>query len=179
MNRITIDDIEIGYFRNAETNETAVSLPQTSAMWSLRRVMAILGAFRADGGMPDNPNDPFLAYLKKMGYAVQMGDGLKATKINGRDSVERLHDAFSQLVLALATNPFDRNYVAVIRPAAVRDVQFATTVNTDPMSDEWEDLEEAEVYLGVFGGMSTEQVLQAAARYGRTDPANIRLIPTA
>lgn len=71
-------------------------------------------------------------------------------------------------------NSAPARYAAVIRSGAVRDIQFCRTENTDPISDDWEDLEDAEVWLGFFRGPGA---LEKAATYGRTIPENIRLIP--
>ena len=47
----------------------------------------------------------------------------------------------------------EKKFIAVIESGAVRDVQFCTSVVTDPLNDElWEDLPEAEVFLGVYEG---------------------------
>lgn len=67
-------------------------------------------------------------------------------------------------------------YIAVIRQAAVRDVQFCTNTECDPADDgAWCDLPEAEIYLGVFEGCC-EDAMDAAARFANTDPGNIRLM---
>lgn len=65
-------------------------------------------------------------------------------------------------------------YAAVIKPHAVRDVQFCRTADTDPLSHDWEDLDDALVWLGFFEG---PDALKKAADYGRTVPENIMLIP--
>lgn len=65
-------------------------------------------------------------------------------------------------------------YAAVIRSGAVRDVQFCRTEDTGPISNDWEDLESAEVWLGFFRDPGA---LEKAAAYGRTVPENVRLIP--
>lgn len=69
-----------------------------------------------------------------------------------------------------------KKFVAVIESCAVRDVQFCNNVYTDPMHDEyWEDLPEAEIYLGSYEGERMDVLAQAAAD-AETDPYNIRLI---
>lgn len=69
-----------------------------------------------------------------------------------------------------------KKFVAVIESCAVRDVQFCNNVYTDPMHDEyWEDLPEAEIYLGIYEGERMDVLAQAAAD-AETDPYNIRLI---
>lgn len=68
-----------------------------------------------------------------------------------------------------------RKYVAVIEAFAVRDAQYCKTAETDPLSDDWEDLPDAEIYLGIFTG-SYDECLEEAAEYGNTDPENVRLI---
>lgn len=65
-------------------------------------------------------------------------------------------------------------YAAVIRSGAVRDAQFCRAADTDPLSDDWEDLDGAEIWLGFFEGPGA---LEEAARYGKTVPENVRLIP--
>lgn len=67
---------------------------------------------------------------------------------------------------------------AVLRSCAVRDTQFSTTSDTDPLCDDWEDLPDAEVWLGFFYG-SEEEAAFTAARYAKTDPDNIRMIDIA
>lgn len=70
----------------------------------------------------------------------------------------------------------EKKFIAVIKSGAVRDVQFCTNVVTDPLRDEfWEDLPEAEVFLGVYEG-KREEVLAKAAVYAQTSSYNIRLI---
>lgn len=67
-------------------------------------------------------------------------------------------------------------YIAVIRQTAVRDVQFCTDAECDPADDNaWQDLPEAEIYLGVFEGCC-EDAMGAAAQFANTDPCNIRLM---
>ena len=67
-------------------------------------------------------------------------------------------------------------YVDVIESCAVRDVRFCNNVYTDPMHNEyWEDLPEAEIFIGVYEGERKEVLAQAAAD-ARTDIYNIRLI---
>ena len=69
-----------------------------------------------------------------------------------------------------------KKFVAVIESCAVRDVQFCNNVYTDPMHDEyWEDLPEAEIYLGIYEGERMDVLAQEAAD-AETDPYNIRLI---
>lgn len=69
-----------------------------------------------------------------------------------------------------------KKFIAVIESTAVRDVQFCTSVVTDPLNDElWENLPEAEVFLGVYEGKK-EEVLAKAAAYAQTSLYNIRLI---
>lgn len=73
-----------------------------------------------------------------------------------------------------ATIP-DAAYVAVIRSSAVRDVQFCKDAECDPTEDDaWDDLPDAEVFLGLFSG---PDALAKAAEYGNTVPDNVRLIP--
>lgn len=67
-------------------------------------------------------------------------------------------------------------YAAVIRSGAVRDAQVSRISEADPLSDEWEDCPEAEVWLGFFYGPK-ELVLDEAAKFGCTAPENIRLMP--
>ena len=70
----------------------------------------------------------------------------------------------------------EKKFIAVIESGAVRDVQFCTSVVTDPLNDElWEDLPEAEVFLGVYEG-KREEVLAKAAAYAQPSSYNIRLI---
>lgn len=70
----------------------------------------------------------------------------------------------------------EKKFIAVIESAAVRDVQFCTSVVTDPLNDEvWQDLPEAEIFLGFYEGKK-EEVLAKAAAYALTSPYNIRLI---
>lgn len=70
----------------------------------------------------------------------------------------------------------EKKFIAVIESGAVWDVQFCTSVVTDPLNDElWEDLPEAEVFLGVYEG-KREEVLAKAAAYAQTSSYNIRLI---
>lgn len=72
-------------------------------------------------------------------------------------------------------NDPDAKHIAVIKSSAVRDVQFCTNEDHDPEDDDaWQDLENAEIYLGVFEG---PDALEKAARYANTVPWNIRLIP--
>lgn len=68
------------------------------------------------------------------------------------------------------------NRVAVIRSSAVRDVQYAAVPDA-PLEDDsaWLDMDEAEIFLGIFPG-SADEAKAAAADYACTDPANIRLI---
>ena len=57
----------------------------------------------------------------------------------------------------------EKKFIAVIESGAVRDVQFCTSVVTDPLNDElWEDLPEAEVFLGVYEGKREEVLAKAA-----------------
>lgn len=75
-----------------------------------------------------------------------------------------------------APAPAQENYVAVIRSSAVRDTQYAAVPDA-PLEDDsaWLDLDEAEIFLGIFPG-SADEAKTAAADYAGTDPANIRLI---
>lgn len=67
-------------------------------------------------------------------------------------------------------------YIAVIKSCAIHDVQVCTDTNHDPTNeDAWEDVNDAEVYLGIFDGPEAD-ALQNAAVFGRTDPYNIQLI---
>lgn len=70
--------------------------------------------------------------------------------------------------------PEPMTYAAVIKASAVRDVQFAVRADADPLSDDWEDLHGAEIWLGFFSG---PLALQNAAGYAGTANENIRLIP--
>lgn len=65
-------------------------------------------------------------------------------------------------------------YAAVISSSAVRDAQFAATNDTDPLSEDWRDLESAELWLGFF---RDPRAREQAARFGNTVPENVRLIP--
>lgn len=69
-----------------------------------------------------------------------------------------------------------RKYVALIGSFAVRDTQFCTTADNGPSSDDWDDYEGAEIYLGIFTGTGEEQVREDAASHAMTVPDNIRLI---
>ena len=69
----------------------------------------------------------------------------------------------------------NRKYVAVIEAYAVRDTQFCRSSDIEPMSESWEDLNEAEIYLGIFTG-TVESVLKEASGFASTSPDNIRLI---
>lgn len=69
-----------------------------------------------------------------------------------------------------------KKFIALIASRAVRDVQFCNNIITDPMHDEyWEDLPNAEIYLGIYEGERMDVLAQAAAD-AETDPYNIRLI---
>lgn len=67
-------------------------------------------------------------------------------------------------------------YVALIKSSAVRDVQVCKGKDPDPLSDDWEDCREAEVFIGVYRECSEEEAIKEAARYACTVPENIRLI---
>lgn len=67
-----------------------------------------------------------------------------------------------------------RLYAAVVRSHAVRDVQTCHGGDTDPLSANWEDEEDAEVWLGFFRDPGA---LEKAARYAGTVPEHIRLMP--
>lgn len=68
-----------------------------------------------------------------------------------------------------------QRYVATIRSGAVRDAQFCTNELCEPDDDAaWLDIEDAEVYLGIFSGTEAE-ALDAAAEYAGTHPHNIQL----
>lgn len=72
----------------------------------------------------------------------------------------------------------DMMYIALLKASAVRDVQFCTNAELDPMDDAaWEDLPEAEIYLGLFTGKDQKAVLLKAAEYANTVPENVRLVP--
>ncbi len=80
-----------------------------------------------------------------------------------------------RLVLADLPAEGTRRYAAVIRTSAVRDAQYAVVTDADPADDgAWEDDPEAEIFLGFFRGADA---LDQAAKYGRTAPKNVRLIP--
>lgn len=68
-------------------------------------------------------------------------------------------------------------FIAVIASSAVRDVQICTKSDTDPTcdwEDDWYDMDDAEVYLGVFYG---KDAAKQAAEFANTTEDNIRLIP--
>lgn len=67
-----------------------------------------------------------------------------------------------------------RLYAAVVHSGAVRDVQVCRDSDCDPMSENWEDVPDAEMWLGLFRDPGA---LEEAAAFGRTVPENIRLIP--
>lgn len=72
----------------------------------------------------------------------------------------------------------ERTYAAVIRPGAVRDVQFCINADCDPEDDDaWDDAKSPELFLGVFTGTDDRKILARAAEYGCTVPENIRLVP--
>ena len=50
-----------------------------------------------------------------------------------------------------------------------------TRVVEKPSLQSWEDVNDAEIYLGIFDGPEAD-ALQNAAVFGRTDPYNIQLI---
>lgn len=65
-------------------------------------------------------------------------------------------------------------YIAILKSSAVRDVQYCTDDKLDQLED-WPDLPDAEVFLGVYGGSEDKAIMAAAASIG-TAPSNIRLI---
>lgn len=67
-----------------------------------------------------------------------------------------------------------RLYAAVIKSGAVRDVQVCRDAECDPVSENWEDVPDAEMWLGLFRDPGA---LEEAAAFGRTVPENVRLIP--
>lgn len=68
-------------------------------------------------------------------------------------------------------------FIALIKSSAVRDVQFARTVDPDPLDDSaWGDLPEAEVFLKIINADTPEAAAEEAAEYGMTAEENIRLI---
>lgn len=67
------------------------------------------------------------------------------------------------------------HYVAIIRSGAVRDAQVCEDDELDPVTSEWHDVKEPELYLGIFKG-SREEARKKAAEYGCTHLLNIRLI---
>lgn len=73
--------------------------------------------------------------------------------------------------------PPGTTFIAVVKPSAVRDVQICTKSDTDPtcdLEDDWYDMDDAEVYLGVFYG---KDAAKQAAKFANTTEDNIRLIP--
>ena len=69
-------------------------------------------------------------------------------------------------------------YVAVVKSSAVRDAQIDTGRDSDPGDeDKWLDLNDVELYAGVFSGEDEADVRSQAAAFMMTDEANIRLIP--
>ena len=69
-------------------------------------------------------------------------------------------------------------YLAVIKASAVRDAQFCTNAELDPMDDDaWVDAQSPELFLDFFSGDDKDEVLRRAAEYGCTVTDNIRLIP--
>ena len=70
-------------------------------------------------------------------------------------------------------------YIALIKASAVRDTQYAKTVDPEPCDDSaWTDMPDAEIFIGVYKHMSQEETIAQAAKYAETDPENIRLITT-
>lgn len=68
-----------------------------------------------------------------------------------------------------------RKYIALVRSIAVRDVQICVSENTELLEGDWQDLESAEVFLGVFEG-TKQEALKAAADNWDIPESNIRLI---
>lgn len=88
----------------------------------------------------------------------------------------RLRTMFAE---ANQTKAGDSNkaYIAVLKSSAVRDVQYAAKPDAELLDDDaWNDLPDAEIYLGVYAGLQ-QAALQNVAEHACTDPANIRLIP--
>lgn len=68
-------------------------------------------------------------------------------------------------------------HIALIKSGAVRDAQYAKTVDAELIDDEaWIDAKNAEIFVGTYKGVSAETAIQQAAAYAGTNPANIRLI---
>lgn len=72
--------------------------------------------------------------------------------------------------------PTRRQYIALVRAEACRDAQICYDTNPAPLSDEWEDYEQAEIFLGTFTG-DEKDCLEAAAETIGMPTENIRLIP--
>lgn len=69
-----------------------------------------------------------------------------------------------------------KKYVGVLKSSAVRDVQAAKIPDADPLDDgAWYDVENAELYLGIYQGTYGD-CLEKAAAFAMTDPANIVLV---
>ena len=70
------------------------------------------------------------------------------------------------------------DYIAVISSRAVRDTQVYTgdSDDPDPMSDAWEDLPDAEAYLGLCRKMPRDDAMAWAKDYSGVAEENIRLI---
>ena len=69
-------------------------------------------------------------------------------------------------------------YVAVVKSSAVRDVQVdAGYCSEHGDEDKWQDMNDVEIYAGVFSGADKTEALSRAAAFMLTDERNIRLIP--
>lgn len=73
--------------------------------------------------------------------------------------------------------PSGTTFIAVVKSSAVRDVQICTKSDADLTCDwdnDWYDMKDAEIYLGVFYG---KDAAKQAAKFANTTEDNIRLIP--
>lgn len=66
-------------------------------------------------------------------------------------------------------------YVAYIQAHAVRNAQYAS--NANPEETDWIAAPSARIYVGLFVAHSTQDAMEKAAAYMKTDPKNIGVLP--
>ena len=115
---------------------------------------------------------PTGAPMGHVDYVVTMTDDAEKASV-----LKDLHMAVKQLRDNLEKHPADNRYVAVIRKEATRDTQYNQGLPHENAGDEaWEDVPDAEIYVGVFEGYDEYVAKYNAAETAHTEPANIRLI---
>lgn len=100
--------------------------------------------------------------------------------ISKRPAGDRMILEWSEQGAKLTPSPKpEQTYVAVIRASAVRDAQYAIKANAELLDDDsWQNMPDAELYLGMYTGTDEDELRLTAAQYAGTDVGNIRLIPT-